>query len=136
MSELSQRIASMNLSDLNLYAKGKIEGLPPSEEGLSDVLKRLTSQLNENRYFLDESDDDSKLKKAFDLVLYIAKSKKITMDIVEKIVNFTQQYAKLIQVYDKKHKEIYAQRFKKAVEDAGKMLDMKVALQNKMNILD
>lgn len=135
-SELKERIGKMNLTELTLYVKGKMEGFALSEEGLVAVLERLLSKINDERYFLDESDDDSKLKKAFELVLLCAKSNKITIKAMELIVKFENQYIKLIKGYDRKYKEIYEDRFKKAIQQATEIIEAKVALQNKMNMID
>ncbi len=135
-SQLKERIGKMNLSEMNLYVKGKLEGLPPSEEGIIQVLMRLVSKINAERYFLDPSDDDSKLKKAFDVVLHISKNKMVTLKAMELIANFFQLYESLIHNYDKKYKEIYAERFKKAIDDAMEIIEAKVSLQNRMNILE
>ena len=136
LKELKERIARMNLSELTLYVKGKIEGFEPSEEGLVEVLKRLTSKINDERYFLDDSDDDSKLKKGFELVLLCAKSNRVTLKAMELIAEFANLYAKLIKTYDRKYKEIYEERMKKAIENASEIIEAKVALQNKMNMID
>lgn len=133
---LKERISSMNLTDLILYVKGKIKDLEPSEEGIIEVLNRLVSQVNEKRYFLDKSDDDSKLKKAFDLILLCSNSNKITLKAIELIAKFIKQYEPLIKEYDKKHKDIYYERLKKAIEKGMVIIEAKVSLQNKMNLLD
>jgi len=133
--ELKERIEKMNLSELTLYVKGKFDGFEVTEEGLIEVLKRLISKVN-NRYFLDASDDDSKLKKAFELVLLCAKSNKVTLKAMELIAEFANYYAKLIREYDRKYKEIYEERLKKAIEQASEIIEAKVALQNKMNMID
>ena len=136
LKELQERIAKMNLSELSLYVKGKIEGLELSEEGLVEVLRRLTSKINDERYFLDASDDDSKLKKGFELVLLCAKSNRVTLKAMELIAEFANLYGKLIKEYDRKYKEIYEERMKKAIEQATEIIEAKVALQNKMNMID
>ena len=135
-SELKERIGKMNLTELTLYIKGSMEGVELTEEGVVEVLERLLSKVNEERYYLDASDDDSKLKKAFDLVLLCAKSNKVTLKAMELIARFDNQYAKLIKAYDRKHKEIYEDRLKKAIEQATEIIEAKVALQNKMNMID
>ena len=135
-SELQERIERMNLTELRLYVKGKMEGLELDEEGVVEVLRRLVSKINEKRYFLDESDDDTKMKKAFDLVLLCAKSNKMTVRAIELIAEFIQRYERLIRIFDKKHKEIYEDRLKKAIDTATTIVEAKVALQNKMSMID
>jgi len=136
LSEIEQKVSQMKLSDMVLYIKGKNPALELSEEGLIAVLERLQSKINEKRYFLDKEDDDSKIKKAFDLVLLIAKNKKVTVKAVELIASFLKTYEHLIYEYDKKHKEIYQERLTKSIDEATVIIEAKVALQNKMNMLD
>lgn len=133
---LKERISSMNLSDLTLYVKGKINDFEFSEEGLVEVLNRLLSKISDERYFLDPSDDDSKIKKGFELVLLCAKNNKITLKGIELIAEFIKQYETLIKEYDKKYKEIYIDRLTKSIDTATEIIEAKVALQNKMNMLD
>ena len=133
--QLKQKIDSMNLSDMVLYVKGKMGELELTEEGIVFVLERLVSQINDKRCFLDREDDDSKLKKAFDLVVLLSKNRKITLKAMELIAGFSKQYEDIIRVYDQKNKEIYAQRLQKAIDNAMVVIEAKVALKNKMNIL-
>ncbi len=135
-NKIQQRIEKMNLSELRLYVKDKIEGFPLSEEGLNEVLKRLISKINNSRYYLDESDDDSKLKKTFDLVLELSKNRKVNFESVELIANFLSVYSGLIKNYDIKYKEIYQDRLNQAIENATTMVEAKVSLDNKKKLLD
>ena len=134
--ELQERISKMNLTDLSLYVKGRLDGVELNEEGLIMVLERLLSKVDGKRYFLDESDDDSKLKKGFDLVLLCAKNRAVTLKAMELIAQFANHYHHLIHEYDKRHKDIYEDRLKKALDQSSEIIEAKVALQNKMNILD
>lgn len=133
---LKEKISQMNLTDLTLYVKERYQGLEFSEEGLVEVLRRLLSKVNDKRYFLDKSDNDTKLKKGFELVLACAKSNKITMKGIELIAEFIKFYESLIKEYDKKHKDIYYDRLLKSIDTAMGIVEAKVALKNKMSILD
>ncbi len=135
-SELAKKIASMNLSELTLYVKEKLEGVAVNEEGLLAVMQRLLAKINDKRYFLDASDDDSKLKKAFELVIRIAKNPYINLKIMEAIAQFFKQYEQIIKEYDKKHKEIYADRIKKSLDVAAEVIEAKVSMQNRFDVLE
>lgn len=135
-SDVQQKIEKMNLTELRLYIKDKMDGFSLSEEGLNEVLKRLMSKINDSRYYLDQSDDDSKIKKAFDLVLEISKSRKVTFKTVELIAEFIKTYDKLINEYDRNHKEIYHDRFEKSLGIATTMVEAKASLDNKKKLLD
>jgi hypothetical protein len=136
LEELKEKIDAMKLSDMILYIKGKMDSLPLTEEGVVLVLQRLNSKINDKRYFLDSEDDDSKLKKAFDLVISISKNRQVSVKAMEQIAEFHKTYEKLLYEYDRKHKEIYSERIKKAVESAMMMIEGKAALKNKMQILE
>ena len=135
-NELKNRIEAMNLSEMNLYVKGRLKGLEVSEEGLIYVMQRLLSKVNDERYYLDASDDPSKLKKGFDLVINIAKNKKVTIKAMELIATFISQYKELIYTYDREHKDIYEERLKKALEYAQEIISAKVAIENRMIALE
>jgi len=136
LAAIESKIAKMNLSEMTIFVKEKLEDFQVCEEGLVAVMKRLISSINDERYYLNESDDDSKLKKAFDLVVLVAKHKKVTLRAMELMATFQNQYEKLINDYDKKYKEIYSTRLEKAIESAMATVEAKVALQNKMNLLE
>ncbi len=135
-AQLLDKISTMNLTEMKSYVNNRIENLPLNEDGLLGVMQRLvTPNANTQALYIQESDMDSKKKKAFDLVLLIAKSKKITFQTVDEIQNFIQTYASIIQSYDKEYKEIYASRFSDAIalslENINKMSELKA----KMDIL-
>lgn len=126
-SELAEKIGKMNITEMRSYVNGKA-GLELCEEGLDAVVTKLCS-------YLQESDMDSKKKKAFDLVLLCAQSKHISFNIVEKIQEFVTTYQTLIKNYDKEHKEIYASRFRDALEVAIQNMQEMKDLHAKMSLL-
>ncbi|MBA1433292.1 MAG: hypothetical protein FAF04_06835 [Epsilonproteobacteria bacterium] len=133
---LVEKISKMNLTEMRSYIKNKIQDFQVSEDGLNEVMRRLTQEdANNKQYYLKADDMDSKKKKAFDLVLAIAQSKKITLVTVELIQKFTEVYKDIIEAYDKEYKEIYASRFADAINAALAGIDQKVELKNKMNVL-
>ncbi|QOP40214.1 hypothetical protein [Sulfurimonas marina] len=114
-----ERVSKMNLSDMRLYVNNKITGFEISVEGLHEVLKRLINPINDKgEYYLKKDDMDSKKKKAFELILLISKSKKISLGSIELIDKFLEVYKEIIDDYDDRYKEIYHSRFRKAVETA------------------
>ncbi|WP_304545208.1 hypothetical protein [Sulfurimonas microaerophilic] len=118
-SNIVERVSKMNLSDMRLYVNNKITGFEISVEGLHEVLKRLIEPINDKgEYYLKQDDMDSKKKKAFELILLISKSKKISLESLELIEKFIEVYKEIIDEYDGKYKEIYHSRFRKAIEVA------------------
>ena len=133
---LVEKISKMNLTEMRSYIRNKIQDFEVSEDGLNEVMHRLTTEDEKSKkYYLKVDDMDSKKKKAFDLVLLIAKNKKINLVCIELIEKFLQIYKDIIETYDQEHKEIYASRFDDALTTALANIDQKVALQHKMNIL-
>ena len=133
---LVEKISKMNLTEMRSYIKNNIQDFEVSEDGLSEVMHRLTTEdKNTKLYYLKSDDMDSKKKKAFDLVLTVAQNKKINLVTIELIQKFTEIYRDMIDAYDKEHKEIYDSRFNDAIKLALANIDEKAALKNKMHIL-
>jgi len=109
--ELAQRVSKMNLTDMRVYVNNRLQDFEITEDGLVEVLKRLTEK-NEDTLegYLKEDDMDVKIKKGFDLVISICANKKITIKAVALVQQFIAMYASLIEKYDTEHKEIYQSR--------------------------
>jgi len=135
-SLLIQRLPSMNLTDMRLYVKNSIHEMESTENGLVEILKRLTleDETSSKRYI--ESDNmDSKIKKAFDLVIVIAEHKKITLDAVELIQEFINVYQGIILNFDRQNKQIYESKLRTALEKSIEGVNQITALQRKMDVL-
>lgn len=119
------KVSKMHLSDMRSYVNNKTSGLEICENGLLEVMKRLISTDAKNNRFIESDAMDSKIKKAFELVIIIAKHKKITVTVAELIQEFIKTYNDLIVKYDQKNKQIYASKLKDAlsvsIENLGKM---------------
>ena len=136
-AELLEKISTMNLTEMKSYVNNKRESLPLNEDGLHAVIQKLvTPHASTQALYIQESDMDSKKKKAFDLVLLIAKSKKITFKTVDEIQKFIQTYTPIIQAYDTEYKEIYTSRFSDAITLALANMQTMSNLKAKMDILD
>ena len=136
LNEVSKKIEPMNLTEMRTYVNNKILNFEVSTVGLFAIMNKLTlADASTGRYYLVESDMDVKKKKAFDLVLMIAESKKIDLKVLESIQNFVEVYAHLIAKFDNDNKQIYASRFKDMLEQAIKGFTNIAKEQNKMNVL-
>lgn len=117
--QIVEKIAKMNLSDMRIYVNNGLKDFEICIDGLNEVMKKLTTPINEKgEYYIRKDDMDSKKKKAFELVLLVASSKRISVDSLALIESFTKIYEELINDYDKQYKDIYRSRFKKALETA------------------
>jgi type II secretory pathway component GspD/PulD (secretin) len=133
---LLEKISHMNLTEMRSYINNKIKDFPVSEDGLNTVLRHLTTpDAKTKQYYIQASDMDSKKKKAFNLVLAIAKHKQVNVVTVELIQKFIDTYKDIIQAYDKEYKEIYESRLKESINQSLQTIAQKAELQNKMNIL-
>jgi len=135
--EIAVKIANMSITDMRSYINNKISSLPLSEAGLNAVMKKLTS-VNEttSKRFIEIDDMDTKIKKAFDLLLLIGKNKKVSMRTIELIQKFVELYADIITKYDTEKKEIYNSRFNDLIKNLIIKIDGAVALKNKMDLLE
>jgi len=134
--ELKDRISRMKLNDMRVYVKNNLKDFEVSEEGLSEVVRRLiTADEKTKKYYIDESDMDEKKKKAFDLVLAILQSSKINLETIELVQKFLEIYTNMIAEFDKKHKQIYTSRFETAMNNAIATMQSLVDLHKKMDVL-
>jgi type II secretory pathway component GspD/PulD (secretin) len=133
---LIEKISHMNLTQMRDYINNKLKDFPVSEDGLNAVIRHLiTVDAKTKQYYIQASDMDSKKKKAFDLVLAIAKHKQVNVVTVELIQKFIDTYKEIIHAYDKEHKEIYESRLNESIKHSLQTIAQKAELQNKMNIL-
>ena len=134
--ELVEKISKMNLTEMRAYVNDRVKGMPICEEGLLEVMKRLTTQDDKTQeYYIKTDDMDVKKKKAFDLVLSIANSKKLTLKTLELMQLFQVIYKDIIDEYDKEHKQIYASKLDTAVKTAIENLNKMAELKKKMVLL-
>lgn len=133
--ELVQKIAKMNLTDMRNYVNAKQKDLEIDEDGLCEVMRRLLSKDSDSKRFIESDAMDSKIKKAFELVLVVAASKKITVVAIELIQEFIEQYLDIIKKYDSDNKEIYESRLKDAVSNATNIIVEITEIKKKMGVL-
>ena len=136
LQELVLKVDKMNLTEMRSYVNNKIKEIELSTEGLNVVLDKLIKvDSNTNKSYINSDDMDSKKKKAFDLVLTIIANKKINIQSIELVQKFLEVYDEIINQYDKEHKEIYASRFKDAINNGVAMVNVVSDMNNKMNVL-
>ena len=134
--ELVSKISKMNLLEMRHYINNKLSSLEVCENGIVEVLKKLTDINNDtkNRY-IQADDMDSKIKKAFELVIVLSSNKKITVVAVELIQEFIIVYDEIIKKYDTKHKQIYASKLNDALLSAIDGVNRLSQTQRKMKVL-
>ena len=135
-NKLLEKISRMNLSDMRVYVNNNLENYEISEDGLCEVMKVLVSKDSKNKRFIENDAMDSKIKKAFDLVLIIAKNKRMNIDIVELIGTFIELYTDIITKYDRDNKQIYASKLKDAAKNSLATMQTMTDLNHKMKVLD
>ncbi|WP_457746809.1 hypothetical protein [Sulfurimonas sp.] len=134
--ELVEKISKMNLTDMRAYVKNKLKDSEATTEGLNELLKKLIKQDEKTKkYYLNSDDMDSKKKKAFDLVLILAKDKRADIETLELVQKFQKVYKDIIDLYDKEHKEIYTSRFDEAIKVGLTNINELAELRIKMNVL-
>ena len=135
-SKIAKKVERMNLTDMRIYVNNKILQCPLSKEGLNEVMKKLISKDEKTlRRFIETDDMDSKIKKAFELVLLIGKNKKITSLTVKFILDFMKIYIDIIRQYDTQYKEIYASRFVNIVNSSIQKFDGVTQEESKMMLM-
>lgn len=134
-TEVVQRVSKMNLTDMRAYLKNSMSGFESSEDGLSEIMKRLLSKDEKSKRYVEVGDQDSKIKKVFDIVLLIAGHKKITVSVVEQIQEFLELYEDIITQYDHDNKQIYASKLKDGLALAINNINEISEFNKKMKVL-
>ena len=134
-TEIVNRVSKMNLTDMRAYLKNSMSGFESSEDGLSEVMKRLLTKDDNDKRYIEIGDFDSKIKKAFDVVLIVCTHKKITVKVIEQIQEFIEVYRDIISKYDEDNKQIYGSRFKDGLSVAINNITEMSKLNKKMKVL-
>ena len=135
-SELVDKVSKMNLTEMRTYVNNKLSDYEITEDGLHEVMKKLiTPHETTMKLYIQMDDMDQKKKKAFELILLISKSKKITIQTVELMEKFTVLYEDIIKKFDEDYKEIYESKLNDAIKHALSNLNELTELQRKMNVL-
>ena len=134
--DLVEKISKMNLTDMRAYINNRVPNFQVDEDGLIEVLNRLleVDEKTSKRY-INMDDNDSKIKKAFDLVLNILTNKKITVTAIELVNEFLENSKDIIHKYDKENKQIYFSKFNDAIESAVNNMNARSELQRKMDVI-
>jgi len=136
LQEAMSKVDNMNLTEMRSYVNNKISSFEVTIEGLLAIMNKLTlADKSTKKLYLAEDDMDVKKKKAFDLVLLIAKNKKLNLVVLTVIQEFNHVYTPLIAKYDTDNKEIYASRFKDIIDQAVIGFAALASHQSKMSIL-
>jgi len=130
----NDKIEKMNLTEMRSYVNNKIKDLEVTTDGLNLILEYL-SRVDGDKSYISSDDMDSKKKKAFDLVLSIMANKKINIQSIELVQEFLKVYDAIITQYDKEHKEIYASRFRDAINNGVAIVEVVSNMTKKMNLL-
>ncbi len=129
------KVSKMHLADMRLYVNNKLNDFEICENGLREVMKRLVSKDLKNNRFIETDAMDSKIKKAFDLVIIIAANKKITVTVAELIQDFIKIYDDLIIKFDKDNKQIYTSKLKDSLALSIENITMMTRENKKSSIL-
>ncbi len=133
--EIVQKVSKMNISDMRVYINNKLTDFEISEDGLSEVMRKLLSKDAKEKRFIESDAMDSKIKKAFDLVIIVSASKKITVVTTELIQDFITQYSDLIEKYDTDNKQIYGSKLNDALAKSISSISEMAELKRKMGVL-
>ncbi len=135
-TEIALKISKMNLTEMRGYVNNRLNDFEITQEGLIEVMKKLTAPNEKtSKTYLQMDDMDSKKKKGFDLVIMISNSKYISAEAVELLQEFIAVYNDLILKYDMDYKEIYASRFSDALVQSIDNVNKYSELQRKSNVL-
>ncbi len=135
--ELQEYLSKIGVSEIRSLLLGQVEKFPVDEVMIVEILKKMTHEdAKTEKKFLESSDNDIKLKKAFDTVITAANNKKITIEAIELIQKFIQMYKDIIEEFDKRNKQIYMHKLTKAIEGSLEIVAQITAYANKMAVIN
>ncbi len=134
-SKIIEKISKMNISDMKFYVNNKLSDFEICEDGLNEVMRKLLLKDNKEQRFIEMDAMDSKKKKAFDLVIIIASSKKVTIVTTELIQEFIELYKDIIDKFDKDNKQIYNSRLKDSIINAIGIISTMAEVNRKAKVL-
>lgn len=132
---LVEKISKMNLTDMRVYVNNKLTSYEVSEDGLNEVMRKLISKDSNKKRFIQSDAMDSKIKKAFDLVILIAVSKKVNLVTLELIQEFIALYEDIIIKFDTDNKQIYGDKLKNALANCLATVEILTQMNRKMGVL-
>ena len=134
--EFQDYLSKIGISEMRTLLLGQVEKFPVDEEMIIEILKKMTYQDEKTGVrFLESSDADVKLKKAFDTVITAASSKKMSVEAIELIQKFIRMYTDLIESFDTRNKQIYMHKLTKAIELSINMVEQLTAYINKLSVI-
>ncbi len=134
-NNIKEKISKMNLSELKSYVNNKINKFDVCEEGLIEVMRMLISMDSHEKMFIEADAMDSKKIKAFELVILIASSKKVTIVSSELIQEFMDIYKDVIAQVDKDNMQIYSSRLKNSLVHSITTIEKMTLMNKKINVL-
>ncbi|MCD6172587.1 MAG: hypothetical protein J7J96_02225 [Sulfurimonas sp.] len=133
--KIVEKVSKMNLSDMRIYVNNKLTDFEICEDGLNEVMRKLLLKDDKEQRFIEMDAMDSKKKKAFELVITIASSKKITIVTTELIQEFMELYKDIIDKFDKDNKQIYNSRLKDSITNAIGVISTMAEVNRKVKVL-
>lgn len=130
-----EKVSKMNLSDMKMYVKNKLTGFGICEDGINEVMRKLISIDAKEKRFIESDAMDTKIKKAFDLVILIGTTKHLTIVTLELLQDFSNLYKDIILKFDKDNKQIYESKLKDNLVNAIATVETMSEMQKKMNVL-
>lgn len=133
-------IATWTLTDIKTYLQNKNPEFPLTEHGLLIVLERFTTREKPSDKYpngkceVELDDNDIRIKKAFDIILLVAKSSTLSMEGIEKMEAFREMHTDVIEKFDKNNAQTYEHKLKEAVANAIIMVETKKGIENSLNI--
>lgn len=132
---LVEKISKMNLTDMRVYVNNKLTSFEVSEDGLNEVMRKLVSKNSNEKRFIESDAMDSKIKKAFDLVILISTNKKVNLVTLELMQEFIVLYEDIIVKYDTDNKQIYDDKLKNALAYCLATVETLTEMNKKMSVL-
>ncbi|MFT5660445.1 MAG: hypothetical protein ACI9TV_001086 [Sulfurimonas sp.] len=129
------KVAKMNLVDMRVYVNNKLNDFEICTDGLSEVMRKINSKDINGKRFIETDAMDSKKKKAFEIVIMVSNSTKLSIFVAELIQEFIEFYKDIIMKYDTENKDIYGRKLKIALAKSIGTISTMADMNRKMKVI-
>jgi hypothetical protein len=129
VNEMRRVISSWDKEKIKAYVYNHNKEYPVSDAGMAAVLERF---IQTDEFKIGTMSEDQKT--GFDIVLAIARNKKIYFQTTDLIYEFIKYYEEVIHYYDRQSAQTYYHKLVTAYEKSVSMVNKKLEIEQEIRI--
>lgn len=129
ITQMRRVVSSWDKKELQAYVYNHNKSYPCSDAGMAAILERFTEC---NEFQIGHMSEE--LKAGFDIVLSIARNKKITLLTTDLIFDFIKSFEEVIHNYDRQSAQTYYHKLINAYEKSIELVNAKIEIDRGYDI--